>query len=265
VLGNTLVGDSMPKIVLVSIVHNRKHLVGLALQSAVNQVLNKQKWTHLVLDNGSTDGADKVCEVFAKKYDHMQFVRMGSNLGQQKAYNYVLDEWLPENAPEAEIFSVLDSDDLLEPDALTEIEKVFDAHPAVGQTYSGFHIIDKKGRVTVKNHPKAKLVPNQFTDEGQKTLRKIFLAQNPIGHQRSFRIKFLREIGGFNTAYQYATDYNAAGRMLEKHFVVKINKVLYRWRQHDDQVERQHSPQQTKDWKDMQTEFRERWKKMELV
>jgi len=255
----------MPKIVLVSIVYNRKHLVGPALQSAVNQTLNKDKWIHLVLDNGSTDGADKVCEVFDKKYPHIHFRRMGSNLGQQKAYNYVLDEWLHENAPEAEIFSVLDSDDLLMPNALAEVEKMFDAHPEIGQTYSGFHIIDKKGRITVKNHAKAKLVPNQFTEEGQRRLRQIFLSQNPIGHQRSFRIKCLRDIGGFNTVYQYATDYNAAGRMLEKYPVVKIDKVLYMWRQHDQQVERQHSPQQTKDWKDMQKEFRERWKEMGIV
>jgi len=255
----------MPKIVLVSIVHNRRHLVGPALQSAVNQVLNKQKWIHLVLDNGSTDGADKVCEVFAKKYDHMRFVRMGSNLGQQKAYNYALEEWIPENAPNAEIFSVLDSDDLFIPSTLAEVEKMFDAHPEIGQTYSGFHIINKQGKIKIKNHPKAKLVPNQFTEEGQKILRRIFLTQNPIGHQRSFRIKCLKDIGGFNTAYQYATDYNAAGRMLEKYPVVKIDKVLYMWRQHDDQVERQHSPQQTKDWKDMQKEFKERWTKLGLV
>jgi len=255
----------MPKIVLVSITHNRKHLVGLALQSAVNQTLSKDKWCHLVIDNASTDGANKVGEVFAKKYPHMHFVQMDSNLGQQKAYNYVLDEWLERNAPQAEIFSVLDSDDLLIPSALEEVEQMFNAHPKVGMTYSGFHIIDGKGRIKVKNHPKAKLVPNQFSEEGQKILRRIFLAQNPIGHQRSFRISHLRNIGGFNTNYQYATDYNAAGRMLEKHWVAKIDKVLYMWRQHDQQVERQHSPQQTKDWQDMQKEFRERWKQLNIV
>jgi len=255
----------MSKIVLVTLVHNRKHLVGPALQSAVNQTLDKSKWAHLVIDNCSTDGANQVAEVFVKKYPHMHLVQMDSNIGQQRAYNFVLDEWLPKNAPEAEIFSVLDSDDLLTTNALAEVDTMFSAHPKVGMTYSGFNIIDKKGRTKVKNHPKAKLVANQFTDEGQKTLRRIFLSQNPVGHQRSFRIKCLRDIGGFNTNYQYATDYNAAGRMLEKYQVVKIDKVLYLWRQHDQQVERQSSPQQTKDWKDLQKEFRERWKKKGLV
>lgn len=255
----------MPKIVLVSLVHNRKHLVGAALQSAINQTLSKDKWIHLVIDNASTDGADKVAEVFANKYSHIKYVKMDTNLGQQKAFNYVLDEWIPKHAPEAEIFSVLDSDDMLTPNALEEVEKMFDSHPEIGQTYSGFDIIDGKGRIKFKNHPKAKLVPNQFLPQGQAQLRKIFITQNPIGHQRSFRIKCLRDIGGFNTNYQYATDYNAAGRMLEKYPVVKIDKVLYLWRQHDQQVERQHSPQQTKDWKNMQQEFKDRWIKLGLI
>lgn len=255
----------MSKIILVSLVHNRKNLVGLAIQSAVNQTLSKDKWTHLIIDNKSTDGADLICEIFAKKYNNISFVRMESNIGQQKAYNYVLDTWISDNSSDAEIMCVLDSDDMLVPFALEEVEKMFDAHPEIGQTYSGFSIIDGRGNIIVKDHPKARMVPNQFTEQGQKNLRQIFITQNPIGHMRCFRIKCLRDIGGFNTNYQFATDYNAAGRMLEKYPVAKIDKVLYLWRQHDNQVERQHSPQQTKDWQDMQTEFKDRWIKMGLI
>lgn len=255
----------MVQIVLVSLVHNRRHLVGPAVQSALNQTLSKDKWIHLLIDNASIDGADKICEMLERKHAHIRFVKMDTNLGQQKAFNYVLDEWLPNNAPEAELLVNLDSDDMLAPIALEEVEKMFDAHPEIGQTYSGFHIINGKGKVKVKNHPKAKMAPNQFTDEGQRWLRRVFLAQNPIGHLRAFRIKCLRDIGGFNTNYQYSTDYNAAGRMLQKYPVVKIDKVLYLWRQHDEQVERQHSPQQTQDWKNMQQEFRKIFTDKKLI
>jgi len=255
----------MTDIVLVTLVHNRKHLLPAALQSALAQTLPKDKWVHLVLDNASTDGADKIAETYEKKFDHMHFVRKSENLGQQKAYNYVLDEWIPQNFPEAEVMVVLDSDDMLAANALEEVLKMFTEHPEVGQTYSGFNIVNKTGGVKHKNHPKAKMVPNQFTPEGQKVLRKIFLKANPIGHLRAFRISCLRDIGGFNTNYQYSTDYNIAGRMLMKYPVVKIDKVLYHWRQHDTQVERQHSPQQTKDWQDMQKEFRRLFTQAGLV
>jgi len=255
----------MSKIILVSLVHNRKHLVGLALQSAANQTLSRNKWNHLVLDNKSTDGADLICESFKSKYPNIRLIKMDSNIGQQKAYNFVLNDWIPKHDPNSEIMAVLDSDDMLVPTALSEVEKMFDAHPEIGQTYSGFSIINGKGQITVSNHAKARLIPNQFTPEGQKELRRVFIKQNPIGHMRCFRIKCLKDIGGFNTNYQYATDYNAAGRMLMKYPVVKIDKVLYLWRQHNDQVERQHSPQQTKDWQDMQKEFKDAFTKSGLI
>jgi glycosyltransferase involved in cell wall biosynthesis len=255
----------MAKIILVSLVHNRKHLVGAAIQSAVNQTLLKDKWAHLIIDNASDDGADKVVEVFAEKYNHIVFHRMNTNLGQQPAFNYVLNEWIPKNSPGAEILVNLDSDDELMPNALEEVEKIFDSHPEIGQVYSGFDIIDGKGRIKVKNHSKAKMVKDQFTAEGQRQLRRIFVSQNPVGHIRGFRIKCLRNIGGFCTKYCYSTDYAIAGQMLMKYSVVKINKVLYRWRQHNDQVERQHSPQQTADWKSMQLEFAKLFKEKGLI
>jgi len=245
----------MSKILLVTLIHNRKHLLTEAVNSAISQTLDKSEWTHLLIDNASTDGADKLAEVFAKKYDHIKFIKMDENIGQQRAYNYVLDEWIPKNMPNAEMLVVLDSDDRLKPIALQEVTRAFNSHKAAGQIYSGFNIINKAGKITTKNHPKARLIKNQLTEDGQRQLRKVFLSQNPIGHLRAFRVSCLKDIGGFNTNYEYATDYNIAGRMLQKHMVIKIDKVLYDWRQHDTQVERQHSPQQTKDWKEMQKEF----------
>lgn len=255
----------MTKIILVSLIHNRKGFVGSSIQSAINQLPIKSKWMHLLIDNKSTDGADKIAEVFAKRYNNIKLIKMNDNLGQQKAYNYVLDTWLPNNFQDADVMSILDSDDILMPSALSEVEKMFDAHQEIGGAYSGFGIIDANGRWIVKNHGKAKLVPNQFTEAGQKQLRKIFISNNPCGHLRSYRIKCLRDIGGFDTNYEFATDYNVFGRLLEKYPVVKIDKVLYAFRQHKDQVQSKHSPQQTKDWQDMQKEFRERWTKMGII
>lgn len=255
----------MSKILLVTLVHNRKHLVGAAIKSAMDQSLPKDKWAHLIIDNLSTDGAETVAKHFSDKNDNIEFVQMDENLGQQRAYNFVLDEWIPKNMPNVEIMAILDSDDLLKPNALSEVLKMFSEHPEIGQTYSGFDIIKKSGKVKHPNHAKAKLIPNQFTLEGQRTLRKVFIKANPIGHLRAFRVKCLKDIGGFNTKYQYATDYNIAGRMLMKYPVVKIDKVLYQWRQHDVQVERQHSPLQTKNWQDMQKEFRKLFIKKGLI
>lgn len=257
----------MLKIILVTLVHNRKNLVGPAIQSAVNQTLPKDKWMHLIIDNASDDGADKVCEVFSAKYSHIVFQRMPTNMHQMPAYNWALG-WIKQNHPEAEIMAMLDSDDLLAANALAEVEKMFDAHPEIGQTYSDFNIIDGKGNLKIKAHPKAKQVDPkiELTDMGQKILRSWEIKYNVIGHMRSMRIKALQDIGGFDETYKYATDVNMACKMLSsKYKVMKIPKILYLWRQHDQQIEKQNSPQQTLDWENIQKKFLKLFKENGLI
>ena len=256
----------MIKILLVSLVYNRVGLVGKAIQSAINQTYDKNNWRHLIVDNGSTDGADVVAEGFAKSCPHITLVRAGKNLGMQKAYNWVLNEWIPNNYPEAEVFAVLDSDDLLTPDALECVAEVFEGHSDVGETYSDFGVIDGLGNIIQQRYEgKTVYIPNQFTVEGQKQLRQVFVAGNPIGHQRSYRISCLRSLGGFDEGNEYANDYNDAGRMLERFKVVMIPKVLYWWRRHGDQIEGGFRSLQQLDLQRAQIYFKVRWSKMGLI
>src|SRR5690606_17939822 len=115
-----------------------------------------------------------------------------------------------------------DSDDELKPNALQMVRDTFKQHPKIGMTYSGFDIINGSGKVKIADHPKAKMVPNQHTAEGQKVLRKLFVKSNPIGHFRAMRVSCLKDVGGFDESRRFATDFNMAGRMLLKHPVVKI-------------------------------------------
>ena len=258
----------MSKIVLVTIVHNRKHLVGQAIQSAVNQTLDKKYWVHLILDNASDDGADKVAEVFAKKYNHIHFVRMGTNKGQMPTYNFAL-KWIEKNIPEADVLVQLDSDDILSVNALEEVRKKFDSNQSIGYTYSDFNIIGPSGQLKHKRHSKAKQVDPkiELTDAGQKILRTWEIKFNVIGHLRAMRIKALQEIGGFDESFLYATDVNMACRMLSsKYKVAKIPKILYHWREHGkDQVQGEKSAEQTRCWKELCAKYRKLWAEKGLI
>lgn len=254
-------------IVLITLVHNRKNLIGPALQSAANQTLPKDKWVHLIIDNASTDGADKVAEVFAKKYKNVYFERMGKNLHQMPAYNWALG-WIERNFPKAEVMAQLDSDDMLAPIALEKIYKMFGVHPELGMTYSNFNIIGAapRNKLKHKSHPKAKLVAGQFTPEGQRILRNVQISGNAIGHMRALSIKCLKDIGGFDESYKYSTDFNMACRMIERYPVAKIEgPALYWWREHGDQVQGYFSPEQTKNWQDMKKYYKDRWDKMGIL
>lgn len=253
-----------PKILLVSLVHNRKNLVSEAFLSAANQTLPKKYWDYLIWDNASTDGAKKIATAFTNKYKNFNLIGYSVNLGQQKAYNVILKNWLQKHP--ADVMAILDSDDTLTPNALSEVYNMYLQHPEIGGTYSGFCLMRSNGKPIVKNHPKARYFPDQFTEEGQKKLRRIFLKENPCGHLRTYSVQALKAIGGFNERYQFATDYNVFGRLMGAGYkVVKINKVLYNFRQHGDQIQGKFSPQQTKDWMKMQKEFKILFKKQGLI
>jgi glycosyltransferase involved in cell wall biosynthesis len=255
----------MTQILLVTLVHNRKQLLGLAIKSALSQTL-KNGWHHLLFNNGSTDGAEKIAASFAKKYKHIHVFNSDTNLGQQKAYNKILNEIIPKQFNSADVMAILDSDDELYPHALFEVNKMFTNHKEIGASYSGFSIINNNGRIRVPDHSKAKLMPEQFTPNGQLLLRRRFVVSNPAGHFRCYRVNALRDIGGFPTTREFATDYCIFGSIMEKYPVVKIDNVLYKFRQHGyGQVESKHSPQQTEDWKYYQAYFLKRWKEKGLI
>jgi glycosyltransferase involved in cell wall biosynthesis len=250
------------KILLVSLIHNRANLLSDCVMSAVNQILPRDLYTHLLLDNSSTDNAPQIAQMFAQKYSHVRFESMGSNLGQMPAYNWVLNEWAPKYEPEALVLAQLDSDDRLTTIALEEVYNKFKSNNDLIQTYSDFSVIDVAGRVKIKAHPKAKQVdPNiELTEEGQSRLRELEVRHNNIGHCRAFRIDYLREIGGFDETYKYATDVNMACKSLSsKYKVAKIPKVLYEWRQHGEQIEGAASKEQTDCWEKLRQKYASQW------
>ena len=261
--------NEIGKIILVSLVHNRKSLVEQALQSAANQTLLKDKWRYLILDNASTDGADKVCDEFSKKYPNIHFVRMSRNLGQMPAYNWILNEWIPNKCRDAEIMVHLDSDDLLADCALHEVSKKFSTNKSIGQIYSDFSIISSGGGIKVEKHPKAKRVNPEIelTEQGQKILRKMELKLNVIGHIRAMRISALNDIGGFDESYKYSTDTNMSCRMLSsKYKVAKIPKVLYFWREHGkQQIQGSNAKDQIKCLQKIIIKYKRKWKAAGLI
>lgn len=255
----------MKKFLVISLVHNKKQFLSDCIMSVVNQTMPKDKFIHLLIDNGSTDGAQVVCEVFSKKYSHIRLVKMDQNFGQMPAYNWALREWIPKEMPEAEIMCHVDADDLLSNIALDEVEKKFRIGVDIGQTYSDFNIISASGITKIKAHPKAKQVDPkiELTDRGQAILRLFECRFNSIGHLRAMRISSLNDIGGFDESYKYATDVNMACKMLSsKYKVAKIPKILYHWREHGkDQVQGSVSGEQTKCWKELISFYSEKWKK----
>ena len=256
----------MTRILLVTLSHNRGPLIGQAIKSVLAQKLSPKKFDYLIFDNNSTDNAKKIIKIALNRYKNIYANFSPTNLGQQASYNEILYEIIPKRFPKAEVMCILDDDDEIYPQALSSVDKIFSQHPEIGASYSGFSIINDYGHIREADHGKAKMMSNQFTKEGQLALRRRFVATNPCGHFRSYRVSALKDVGGFPIERKFATDYCIFGSIMEKYSVVKIDSVLYKFRQHGfGQVESKHSPQQTADWKYYQAYFLERWKEKGLI
>lgn len=260
----------MNKILLVTLVHNRKPLLGACIKSSLAQTLSPNKFDHLLWNNCSTDGAEKIISIVAKKYKNIYMHNSKTNMDQQQVYNIILRDIIPNRFKDKnyEIMVILDSDDELYPDCLLEVHKMFSKHPEIGGAYTDFSIIDDYSNIKIEKHGKPKLIPNQFTKEGQLALRRRQIASSICSHARCYRISALKDIGGFDESKKYCTDFSIFCFLMEKYPVVKIEtgKPLYKFRIHNfGQIQGKNSPLQTKQYYELQAYFKERWTAKGLI
>jgi glycosyltransferase involved in cell wall biosynthesis len=144
--------------VLFTTVRNRKQYLSASIESALNQSVGiKNTFVHIIMNNGSEDGAFEIAKEYAKKHPHIELIDFGENIHQLPAYNYGM-KYVKEKYPEIKYYADLDSDDILGKYAIEENIRVMEANKDVMGTYSDFNVIDTKGRVIIKKHPKSLFV-----------------------------------------------------------------------------------------------------------
>lgn len=116
---------------------------------------------------------------------------------------------------------LLDQDDLLTPDAVSEVVACIRAHPDVGIIYSDEDRINEDASV----HTSAYFKPDFNYD--------LFLGQNMVSHLGVFRRDLITDIGGFREGLEGSQDYDLALRAMERlrpEQIRHIPRVLYHWR-----------------------------------
>lgn len=175
--------------------YNRGNLIAQTLDSALTQT--RPFAAVIVIDDGSTDNTTKVLANYAQ---HINIVRT-ANRGVQAARNTGIE------AAATELVTLCDSDDLLQPNYVETVESWMRDHPATDIVYCNFTLFNDQGQqgnkldsAPVDFLSGAKLYQDFYTaipDLYQRNLQ--FQPLFPTGC--TFRKKFARRLGGFDTAF----------------------------------------------------------------
>ena len=184
-------GNNYPLISVVIPTFNRKNFITKAIESIINQSVKNIEI--IVVDNGSTDGTDKVLEQLIKKYSSLRFYVQPKNMGAQTARNKGIQE------SKGDWIAFLDSDDEYLPQKLEwqlkELEKVnFDPFTVI---HGNCIVIDEK-----KAQPYIWNLPEIF---GKDVYRQVLTQSGPMFQAMLTSKEALKKIGFLDTkvhAYQ---------------------------------------------------------------
>jgi GT2 family glycosyltransferase len=181
------------------------------VRSVVEQTY--RNWELCLCDDGSKDPElTEAMRQFAADDPRIKALSLDPNGGISAATNRALE------AASGEFIVLLDHDDALDPEALSEMAKVIAAYDDVDVLYSDE---DKLDEIDRPNQPHMK--PDWDPD--------LLLSYPYLGHVTAIRHDLLKRIGGFRSEMDGSQDFDVMLRSTEQaRRVVHIPKVLYHWR-----------------------------------
>jgi glycosyltransferase involved in cell wall biosynthesis len=208
----------MPALVSIAVpIHNTARFLPAALDSLLAQ--DHPHWEALLWDDGSTDGCGDIAADFAARDPRFRVLGNGRNNGVGIAVASALA------AASGEFLGVLDSDDLLEPEALSSMLAFMHQHPQLGMAYSQYVEVDEDGA---------------FLAEG-KRFQTPYSPQQLLVDFMTYQFRLLRSdayraIGGFDAAMGISPDYDLCLRMSEHYPIAHLARPLYRYRMRRDSI-----------------------------
>jgi O-antigen biosynthesis protein len=199
--------------------------------SLLSQTVTTWQWV-VVLNNGG---------VLSNRILEDSRVKVVNYLEENPAVNIGLLKRLACENADGEIIVELDSDDILIEDALEELQKAFDEHPAIPFVYSNDAEFESgtwkpncySSYWGWENRPFEwhghKLLEQCGMAPTPNALRSIYWAPN---HVRAWRAKDYWEIGGHNPEHSVVDDYDLCCRFYLHADMWMIDKCLYLYRRH---------------------------------
>jgi len=211
--------NNPPKVSVVIPVYNRARYLETAIESVIWQT--DKNWELIISDDGSTDGSLEIAQNFA---EHDSRIRVLTNPSRpaddanRGAANALIAGF---NAARGEYIGQLDSDDLLEQQAIELTVAALDNNPDWGMVYSNYLDISENGE---KLRPGWRCsIPYSFTG-----LLMAFMTF----HFRMIRKTAYLQVNGFDVNTDRIEDYDLCLRLSEVIEIGKVEDFLYQYRRH---------------------------------
>lgn len=172
------------KISIVTISYNQAQFLEEAIRSIVDQ--DHDDVEYIVVDPGSTDGSREIIEAYRDKIAKIVYKL---DRGPADGLNNGFAE------ADGEIFGFLNSDDVLEPGALSRVVQYFEAHPDVDVISGHSWIIDADGNVK-----------RRFFSDRYSLMMAAYGASILSQASTFFRAEVFRRAGGFNVENRLSWD-----------------------------------------------------------
>lgn len=204
---------AVPRVTVLMPVFNTARYLSAAIESILAQTF--EDFEFVIVDDGSTDGSGEIAARHAREDSRIRLVRQ-QNRGVSAASNAGVA------VARGELVARFDADDLSLPDRLAVQVDYMDRHPDVLAVGSSFEVMDAKGR------PLTVLYPPCSPEEIEELL---LTGHCPISNPSAMmRRSALERIGGYDTSFVTAGDYDLWLRMSEHGPLANVRDCLIRYR-----------------------------------
>lgn len=205
-----IVSMDQPLVSVVTITRNRGKLIGRCVGSVLNQTYKNIE--HVIIDGASDDNTDEVVASF--KDDRVRFIKLESNWSMKDSLIYAAKQ------AKGDYICFLDSDDEYLPTKIEKQVKLIESLPEeYGMVYCWMTYYDSsKNNAVIRVHnPELRgFVPLEAAEKPTISGTPIYL----------FKKKIYDELGGWNWAMPFATDWELGARYCYKYKVDYVPESL---------------------------------------
>jgi glycosyltransferase involved in cell wall biosynthesis len=133
----------MPRVTIVTAAKNAAAFLPSAIESMRDQTF--RDWTHVIVDDASTDATTAIAEAASEADPRVQVVRLESSIGAYAAANVAALK------ADSAYIARLDADDIADPTRLAKQLDALERNPQAAANVTGWRQIDEKGVVDTRH------------------------------------------------------------------------------------------------------------------